>query len=220
MTKKEINITEKDFEISPALVKSYVSNDEFLMLYDNNLFCPNLINGGKVKINLKDLEKKINSFYKKEEYIKIKSYDVKRTLLSFDIEKWLKDSVKKASVISGSNKFQKSIKLIKLPTVVMEVNEHIEISKFIETYFKKFLNKNLIKELESSVLKDFGKKLGKNFYDFKYNYDSNKIVLSIKDIYSNIATATLANAVKNPKKIDKIDFDKSVYTMLKYCKKS
>lgn len=220
LSKKEINITDKDFAISPSLIRSYISGEEMLMLYDNNIFCPNLINGGKIKVNLKDLENKLNDFSKKEKYIKIKNFDIRRTIFSFDIEQWLKDSIKNASIGNGTNRFQKSIKLIKLPAMVIETNSSEIISKFITSYFKKFLEKNrhLSKEISGNVLKDFNKKLGINFYEYIYDYNLNRITLNIKNIYSNIVTATLVSKIKNTKKVGKTDFDKSVYNILKYCK--
>lgn len=216
-----------NFSISPMLIRSSLSSDIYSLYFSNMCFSAEPRRGDLV-VDQTELRKKLNTWLKPSdrEYIKLSDFNTSKSKFDFDVDKWLDDSLKNYKPYDNYMTMSRSYKLSKqLPYLIRVFGLEMDYSKYIANRFKKFVkNKPDFKKDLFSVVEDVSKKhlhLDVSvMFDYRYDRVSNSVIVSVKPAYitSILAAASVMAKDENWKK--KVNFDKTVGTLLNFQKSS
>lgn len=200
-----------EVEISLEYETSYIRNKKLILIYNINTFSLE-----QKELSKEDLEKRIKNYFK-DKYIVLTSNTKKQAIYEFDPAKWLKDTIK-STIIDTPDRFEKKIKLGKVPTQVSNYANHVELDQIINGTFRNYLEKN--SKLKKSLINSMScAAVEPSLSYFAYRYDGydNAIQITLKSEFrTNPLILVKADAINKPhKEIKKMGFDKSVYTILK-----
>lgn len=190
-----------DFDIQLDYNRLYISNKKVYL--DFNL---SIINFTDKKIKEEEIKRKLNQ----GEYIKIVNFNNKKVKYEFLLSKWLKDSCPN-TIQDTVDRFEKKIKLNKLPTFISLYVEPLELIKLVECEFRNLLDKN--SKLKNNLRNCIKTNIKLTPSHFKFTYDSymNYILISLRPEF-RINPLLFIN--KEKKEVKKINFDKSVRKIL------
>lgn len=185
--------------------KSYIKNKKLVLVYNINIFSLEEIDFNKV-----NLEGKLKKYFKNEKYINLVSHTKKIATYEFDPLKWMKDTMSN-TITNTPDRFEKKIKLGKLPEQVLTYANLVELDQIINGTFRNYLDKNAkLKKILLNSVNCVNKPL-LSYFQYRYDGYNNAIQITLK---SEFRTNPLL-LIKEETKKYKIDFDKTVYTLLK-----
>lgn len=198
-----------EVELSLEYDKSYIKNKKLVLVYNINVF-----SFDKLNIDKEDFEKRLKDFHK-DKYIELKSNTKKQAIYEFDPAKWLKDTIS-STITDTPDRFEKKIKLGKLPSQVLNYANPIEMDQIINGTFRNYLDKNA--KLKKTILNSMSCVVKPLLSYFSYRYDGydNAIQITLKSEFrTNPMILMKADEINKPhKEIKKMGFDKTVYTIL------
>ena len=193
-----------DFDISFEYNKTYISNKKIFLDFDITIlnYTDEKIEKNKIK---KILEKQNN------EYIKLISFSNKKVKYEFLISKWVKESCSN-NIQDTFDRYEKRIKLNKLPSIISMYVEPLQTIKYVEGEFRNYIEKNgKLKNKLKECIKTNIKNLSPAYFKFSYDSYLNFISVSLKPEFRINPMLFLD---KETKEVKKVNFDKSVYSLL------
>ena len=199
--------------MSPEFViltyKNYtIRNKEMYLTFDISLI--------DNSIEKKDLEKILKQKipYLDRDYIKLDSFTKKQVVYKFDEKKWFKDS-NLDRIVDTQDRFEKRIKLQKLPNIISSSLNAFDSIKFVEESFRNYVEaNNKIKKNISTCIKPAIRPFPMSYFKLTYDSYFNTINISLKPEF-RIQPMLFISMLKSGRPIRKVDFDASVYTILK-----
>ena len=199
--------------MSPEFViltyKNYtIRNKEMYLTFDISLI--------DNSIEKKDLEKILKQKipYLDRDYIKLDSFTKKQVVYKFDEKKWFKDS-NLDRIVDTQDRFEKRIKLQKLPNIISSSLNALDSIKFVEESFRNYVEaNNKIKKNISTCIKPAIRPFPMSYFKLTYDSYFNTINISLKPEF-RIQPMLFISMLKSGRPIRKVDFDASVYTILK-----
>lgn len=210
------------FNIAPSIVSSKVINDVYYFTF-MNLCHNNMPTVGQLKVNQAALKDKLNKWIKPQDrkYIKLVDFNTQTSKFAFDIDEWLKDSLKNCAPVKMSFGMSKTFRLnVALPYMIRVYGMEMEFGKYVSEHFKKALKQNkLLRGTVFGALEEIiNKTLNKeaiSMFDYTYDRMNNSVNVSVKPIYLATLTLVTTSYIKKEDKKKKIDFDKTVGMFLK-----
>ena len=189
---------------------SYVKDKKIYLVFDLETLV--LIEETKGKVSeIKDkLYEKIPS--EDKEFIEVgKETTNEKGIYIFDVEKWIKKTIKE-TVINTADRFEKKLKIGKLPALIsIYVNQSL-IDKVVLGSFRNYIEKNskLKKILLNSLPGNF-----KSLSYLRFEYDSYFNYINFSLLPELRINPLLYINKEERKKSKKMTFDESVYAILK-----
>lgn len=207
-----------DFELSLEYEKHYLKNKKIYIHFNYNIFSVELgeFNNKEMDNREKEIKKRLIEQIPKDEriFFNISSYSRKYVEYEFDIEKWFKKSISQ-TIINTPDRFEKKIKVNKLPSMVLNYVDTIMVENIINGSFRNYLEKTpKVKKIILNSMTCVVKPLI-SYFSFKYDGFGNCIIISLKPEFRiNPLVLIKADENKPKKEIKKMGFDKTVYTLL------
>jgi hypothetical protein len=201
----------RDFEISLEYNKTDIINKMLCLIYDVKI-----VNFSDEKVSKEQVLSEIKKEISKadEKFIILKSYNNKKAIFSFDIDKWFDT---KNKILDTENRYVKKILLSKIPTMILNNVNAVDYTRVIEESFRNYINKN--KEIKNKITNSVAENLPLVYYRFKYEGVQNSIRIEVKEQFRHNILAVLRSKKSPKKQLKKMDFDSSVETYLKFTRK-
>lgn len=182
-----------EFGINMSLVNSKMNHSgEFEFLFINNVYPIKFTGLGTItKIDKNKLKQKLEAFVKPtdKKYIKLKEFTHMKSIFIFDYESWFDDSFKTTDGLPFASMWDRKFKLKVIPPYFTRVYAmRLDIGKYIETYFKKYIEKRpqmrkmLVKHIPNELFKVLGTQ-PEALFNYQYDYSSNCIIARLKSEY-------------------------------------
>lgn len=194
----------RDFEINIEYDKIQIKNKNIYLIFNLNIY------GLEEKPSKEDIKKILNSKILKNDrqFITLDKFDYKQAVYFFDINKWFEKSISN-ELINTQDKFEKKLKIGKLPTMVLNYVNQMLIIDLVKSAFRNYIEtksalKNnilkMVKVIEPSI----------SYFKFDYNSYNGFMVISVKNEFRhNIIPKIIKEETK------KINFDNTVRAILK-----
>ena len=201
----------RDFEISLEYNKTDIINKMLCLIYDVKI-----VNLSDEKVSKEQVLSEIKKEIPKadEKFIILKSYNNKKAIFSFDIDKWFDT---KNKILDTENRYVKKMLLSKIPTMILNNVNAVDYTRVIEESFRNYINKN--KEIKNKITNSVAENLPLVYYRFKYEGVQNSIRIEVKEQFRHNILAVLRSKKSPKKQLKKMDFDSSVETYLKFTRK-
>ena len=189
---------------------SYVKDKKIYLVFDLETLVLTEETKGKVSEIKDKLYEKIPS--EDKEFIEVgKETTNEKGIYIFDVEKWIKRTIKE-TVINTADRFEKKLKIGKLPALIsIYVNQSL-IDKVVLGSFRNYIEKNskLKKILLNSLPGNF-----KSLSYLRFEYDSYFNYINFSLLPELRINPLLYINKEERKKSKKMTFDESVYAILK-----
>lgn len=213
--------TVKQFNIFPRIVQTKVFQGEYYLTFQN-MCASTQIFTTTVKFDSSELERKLNFWIRPDDrkYIKLVSFNANQSIYKFDVDLWLQDALKDSMPSVNFSTFTKSYRFKKaLPYMIRVYGMPYVYEKHIADKFKNALKKQpkTRENIFSMITSITGKVLGLdkiNYFEYKYNWQSNTVTVNLKPIYFASVLAAASLYLKK-KDVKKPDFDKTTLAFLK-----
>lgn len=199
------------YELSIEYNRTYISKKKVYLVFNTNI-----VNFEDSKVDKEDLKKKLESKLPDNKYFKIHNFSMKDVTYEFDLEKWFKKSITE-TIIDTADRFEKKIKMAKLPEIILNNVNQVVVEKLINETFRNYIEKN--SKIKKAVLESMTcvTKACLSYFHFEYDSYFGTINISLRpEFRTNPILLFKADNLNKPKKeVKKMGFDKSVYTLLK-----
>ena len=189
---------------------SYIKDKKIYLVFDLETLVLTEETKGKVSEIKDKLYEKIPS--EDKEFIEVgKETTNEKGIYIFDVEKWIKKTIKE-TVINTADRFEKKLKIGKLPALIsIYVNQSL-IDKVVLGSFRNYIEKNskLKKILLNSLPGNF-----KSLSYLRFEYDSYFNYINFSLLPELRINPLLYINKEERKKSKKMTFDESVYAILK-----
>lgn len=208
-----------NFSISPCIMNSAVRGGKYIFTFSNGCMMKDL----RKTVNQSLLKTKLETWLKPSDrkYIKLTYYDTNRSIFEFNVDKWLDDSLN--GVDSGVKvvRFQKKYRLRVIPPyMVRACGTRVEFENYIAKYFKEYCraHQKVRKSMFDMVTSETERKMNLsavNFFDYRYDYQSNYIYATLKPVYQAMVITAIVLAARRKDNNSGMGFDDSVRSNLK-----